>query len=183
MSKFIVTLTFFILLGYIFAQQKTISGLELTLARQRDDYWATQKKWAGAEGALFGLYIATDRTAERLAEYRRLIEIKDHTIESLQKGHVLTITAYNAEVGQTDDSPFITASNTRVRPGIIAVSQDLYAKGWVFGRKVYVVNRGVYTIEDLLAKRKKNQLDIFMNSRSEAIKFGRRKMRVFLLGG
>ena len=37
----------------------------------------------------------------------------------------VTITAYSPRKGETDNTPFITASNKRVREGIIALSRDL----------------------------------------------------------
>ncbi len=146
------------------------------------EFDSLQRASGATRGTLVGLYLSTRADRQTFFRLRRLVDIKQHLIESLQKGHVLTITAYNAEYAQTDDTPFITASNSRVRPGIVAVSQDLFRKGWVFGRKVYIVGQGVYTIEDLLAKRKKNQLDIFMNSKENALRFGRKRLRVFLLG-
>ncbi len=137
---------------------------------------------AGAKGTLAGLYLVTSKDKNRLFKLQRLVAMKDHQITSLQRGHLLTITAYNADPSQTDDSPYITASNSRVRPGIVAVSQDLFRNGWVFGRKVYIVGHGVYTIEDLLAQRKRKQLDIFMTNNKNAVEFGRKKLRVYLLG-
>ena len=96
-------------------------------------------------------------------------------------GHLLTVTAYSPRPQETDDTPFITASNSRVREGIVAVSPDLYRQGWKFGRKVYVENYGVYVIEDLMGKRTKKHLDIFFDDTENALEFGKRKLRVYLL--
>lgn len=94
---------------------------------------------------------------------------------------VLTVTAYSSEVNQTDDTPFVTATNKRVRPGIVAVSRDLFRKGWVFGRKVYIKGHGIFTIDDLMHPRKKNQIDIYMGNTGDAVQFGRRTLEVFLV--
>lgn len=73
----------------------------------------------------------------------------------------------------------VTASNTMVREGIIAVSKDLYAEGWTFGRIVIIDNRK-YTIEDILPSRNQG-LDIFFWSRTEAKEFGVQHKHVTLL--
>ncbi len=160
---------------------------ELALFQSRmdalqQDNWDLQQDLASVEGLVIGWHIASYKDKNQLMELSRLIKLKDHLINSMQKGKQLLVTAYTADSTETDETPFITASNTRVREGIVAVSQDLFAKGWVFGKKVYIVNKGVYTIEDLLHKRKRNQLDIFMNNKMKALNFGRKKLKVFLLG-
>ncbi len=180
--RLLLLLAVLLLGGVVVLQQQWLREKELelqaTLALQHE----LALESAGSKGALAGLYFSTRTDRQALLRLRRLVSVKEHLIESLQKGHVLLVTAYSAEEGQTDSSPFITASNSRVRHGIVAVSQDLFRKGWVFGRKVYIVGHGVYTIEDLLAQRKVNQLDIFMTNKDNAIQFGRKKLRVFLLG-
>lgn len=174
-------------------QQNIIDGLSSDLDQVREKYRTLEISRAGAEGALEGLAFSTkQRTlllgsslAENKAMVHRLyclLEDKEHMIQSLSRGRMLTVTAYSPAVGQTDSTPFITASNRRVRDGIIAVSRDLYSKGWEFGRHVYVKGMGVFTIEDLMHSRKRNQVDIFMFDTHRALQFGRRKMRVYLLG-
>ena len=174
-------------------QQKQLEGLQLELATLKDQYNVLELAAANNQGAVLGYQRATLARQsildtflvdnhQRLAELHKEIEIKNHRIISLEQGHLLTVTAYSPEPGQTDDTPFVTASNSRVREGIIAVSPDLYAQGWKFGRKVYVKDLGVFTIEDLMAPRLTNTIDIFMFSTSRAMTFGKKKMRVYLLG-
>ncbi|SIN73932.1 3D domain-containing protein [Halodesulfovibrio marinisediminis] len=112
------------------------------------------------------------------------LEIGRRTQQSLHDSRakrVVKVTAYSPRSIETDSTPFITASNTKVRPGIIAVSRDLFAKGWTFGKKVYIKSLGVFTIEDLMAKRKKNQIDVFMPETTQALSFGRRNLEAYLL--
>lgn len=94
---------------------------------------------------------------------------------------VVKVTAYSPRLEETDSTPHTTAANTRVRPGIIAVSRDLFNKGWIFGRKVYIKSLGIFTIEDLMAKRKTNQIDIFMGDTTDAINFGKQNLEAYLL--
>jgi 3D (Asp-Asp-Asp) domain-containing protein len=90
-------------------------------------------------------------------------------------------TAYTASKDETDSDPTITASMTKVRPGIIAVSRDLFDQGWVFGKKVYIHGLGVYTIADLMNKRYINRIDVFLGTKEEATKFGLNQMKISLL--
>lgn len=166
----------------IVMQHKKIALFEKQANTLEQKNWLLQRDLASVEGLVLGWHIASYKDKEQLMEFERLITIKDHLINSMKKGKQLVVTAYTADISETDASPFITASNTRVREGIVAVSQDLFAKGWVFGKKVYIVDEGVFTIEDLLHKRKRNQLDIFMNNKRKALHFGRKKLKVFLLG-
>jgi len=112
------------------------------------------------------------------------LEIGQRTQQSLHDSRskrVVKVTAYSARSEETDSTPFITAYNTKVRPGIIAVSRDLFSKGWTFGKKVYIKSLGVFTIEDLMAKRKKNQIDVFIPETAKAVSFGRRNLEAYLL--
>lgn len=102
-------------------------------------------------------------------------------ISAIKPKRTLTVTAYSPERGQTDNTPHITASNNRVRPGIVAVSRDLFDKGWVFGKKIYIKGLGVFTIDDLMANRKQNQIDVFMFNTKQALEFGRQQRDVYLL--
>lgn len=178
---------------YAAHQQRIIAELSAELADVREEYRTLEVARAGAEGAFQGLAFSTSQRTRylgsSLAENRALVQElysllqdKEHIIQSLSRGRMLTVTAYSPTVGQTDSTPFTTASNCRVRDGIVAVSRDLFSKGWRFGRRVYVKGMGVYTIEDLMHRRKENQVDIFMFDTQEALEFGRRKLRVYLLG-
>ncbi|GAA4016546.1 hypothetical protein GCM10022631_31180 [Deinococcus rubellus] len=95
-------------------------------------------------------------------------------------------TAYNSEVGQTDASPFITATGTRVRPGVIALSRDLL-RVFPYGTRVTLrdsaglLNGRVFIVEDTMNVRLANTIDIWMGSRSQAIQWGARTVRITAL--
>lgn len=108
-------------------------------------------------------------------EYLRRLEN-----QSLPVSHV-TVTAYNADPAQTDSDPYITASMRRVRPGTIAVSRDLFNKGWVFGKKVRIEGLGIYEVNDLMAARHDRAVDIFIGDNQKAMEFGKRRARAALL--
>ncbi len=81
----------------------------------------------------------------------------------------IPLTAYNSEVGQTDSTPFITASGTHVRDGIVAANfLPIGTKVRIpelFGNKVFVV-------EDRMNKRYWHKMDIWMEHKSDARQFG-----------
>lgn len=92
-----------------------------------------------------------------------------------------TLTSYSPERSQTAGNPFITASMEQVREGRVAVSRDLFYKGWVFGRRIYIEGKGIFVINDLMHARKTNQIDIFRFSTTKAKEFGVQHARVVLL--
>ncbi|MDL2345571.1 hypothetical protein QOL99_15650, partial [Deinococcus sp. MIMF12] len=96
-------------------------------------------------------------------------------------------TAYNSLAAQTDSTPFITATGTRTRPGVVALSRDLL-RVFPYGSRITVEDlsgkynhllRGrVFYVEDTMAARKTNSIDIWMGTRSQALQFGARQVRI-----
>lgn len=87
----------------------------------------------------------------------------------------VTVTAYSSTPDQTDDSPFITANGTRVRDGIVA------ANFLRFGTRVrfpdYSGNK-VFVVTDRMHQRFSDRMDIWMETREEARRFGIRRLKV-----
>jgi 3D (Asp-Asp-Asp) domain-containing protein len=96
-------------------------------------------------------------------------------------------TAYNSTPGQTDSSPYITATGTRVRSGVVALSRDLLRR-FPYGTRVTIEDmsgrynsflRGrVFVVEDTMNVRIGNTVDVWMNSRREAMSWGSRNIRI-----
>ena len=92
----------------------------------------------------------------------------------------VVVTAYNSEVGQTDNSPFTTAFGTQVRDGIIATNDlprgTMVRFPEVFGTKVF-------TVEDRMNRRYTGtgRADIWMVKKTDAIKFGARRLTMEIL--
>ena len=97
----------------------------------------------------------------------------------------VTMTAYSSHPEQTDSTPRITATGQRVRPGIVAVSEDLLTTQLPFGTKVRIVdirddpgrcggfNSGtVLEVQDVMHERKENQVDVWMPSEAKAEGWG-----------
>ena len=88
------------------------------------------------------------------------------------------VTAYSSTEDQTDDSPFITASGAHVADGIVAANfLPLHTHIKIpelFGEKVFVV-------EDRMAKRFQDRVEIWMPDRDSAWKFGLHKAEIVVL--
>lgn len=87
---------------------------------------------------------------------------------------LVTVTIYHADPKQTDDTPFITASNKTIdsiNPAMhrwIAVSRDLEPLGFTFGACVYIkgINKeldGEWEVQDRMNKRWKKRIDLLVN--------------------
>ena len=73
----------------------------------------------------------------------------------------MRITAYTSSVKETDDTPFITAANTRVRDGVVGTNHLAFGTRImiprIFGDKVFVV-------EDRMHERFPDTIDVWMGS-------------------
>ncbi|WP_241191234.1 hypothetical protein [Deinococcus psychrotolerans] len=102
-----------------------------------------------------------------------------------QRGYsrVVKATAYSSDVGQTDNSPFVTATGTRVRPGVIALSRDLL-RIFPYGSRVTLqdsaglLNGRTFIVEDTMNVRISNTIDIWMGSRAQAYQWGVRSVTI-----
>ena len=84
-------------------------------------------------------------------------------------------TAYNSEVGQTDSTPFITASGTHVRHGVLA------ANFLPIGTRVKIpeiYGDQVFIVEDRMNARYHKKVDIWMENHSDAIVFGSKNIKI-----
>jgi 3D (Asp-Asp-Asp) domain-containing protein len=95
---------------------------------------------------------------------------------------IVTATAYNSTVAQTDSDPTLTAHGVRLVPGmqVIAVSRDLEAMGLRHGTRVQIEGLpGVWEVADRMPKRRRRAIDVYMGlDVARARAFGRREVRV-----
>lgn len=88
----------------------------------------------------------------------------------------VTLTAYSSTVDQCDATPHITASLQSVRPGVIAVSDDLVKEmGLQFGQKVLIPGHGIFEVQDRMHPRWQRTVDIWVGDRKAALLFGKRQ--------
>ena len=138
-------------------------------------------------------YLATSSTAEittlrnsmgdLLAEQTHLRDVlldAGFAVVSDNQLHIPVVaTGYSSSVIETDDTPFITASNTQTRVGIIALSRDLLKRynadaPFAFGDIVHISGVGDFIVEDSMNSRWRRRVDVWFPSRPAAFSFGRR---------
>lgn len=93
-----------------------------------------------------------------------------------------TITAYNSEVGQTDDSPCITANGFNVCEN--GIEDTIAANFLPFGSKVKIpelFGDRVFIVRDRMNKRFSNRVDVWMIEKPDAIKFGVKVAKIEVL--
>lgn len=92
----------------------------------------------------------------------------------------ITITSYNNEPKQTDNSPNIMASNRLVYEGAVAISRDLKTKyNLKWGDLIYIDTlQRYFVIEDLMNERFKNRIDIFSFNKDWSLRLHLKSQRV-----
>jgi|SRR3989344_6704847 len=93
------------------------------------------------------------------------------SVAYLVEERVMTLTAYSSSADETDSTPFITASGSKTRHGVVA-SNDL-----PFGTRIRIQDKfgdRVFTVEDRMHRRYtgKEYMDLWMPSKHEALRFG-----------
>ena len=102
-------------------------------------------------------------------------------------GNLIT-TSYRSVPECTDDSPFITSNGERVSPHGVAVSRDLHER-WggplKYGDLLYIEGNGFKIVNDVMAARFKQRLDIWVPTYdAEKVfdkKFKSKKLRVWMI--
>lgn len=130
------------------------------------------------------------------AKYSYKLELATEMSEDNQAatGIMVTMTAYSSTVDQTDDTPFITSTQQPVRLGIVAVSRDLLAGDLPYGTTLRVVEtygepdscgawdiNMILEVQDTMHRRKKQQIDLWLPSREEALEWGYCQAQVEIL--
>lgn len=127
---------------------------------------------------------------DRLAQGENFWEyVKSKTEDSepqftVIKTHEVRATGYSSTPDQTDDTPFITASGTYVRDGIIAANFHLNGKRVPFGTKVMIpeiYGEKIFIVEDRMNSRYTNNIDIWFPERSLARSFGSKNVVIHIV--
>ncbi len=158
MTKYSQKLAYILLLGFIVLNPRPLLALG---ALGADKIMGSEAKEAESESAQNGLN-SLEPAGPAKARYTT----------------VRLVTAYSSTVDQCDDTPFITANGTRVHDGIVAANWLKFGTRIripeVFGDKVFIVT-------DRMNPRFDDRLDIWMEHRADAVKFGLRKLEVEVL--
>ena len=87
----------------------------------------------------------------------------------------ILLTSFNSHKHQTDGSPFITASGSRVSFQTLALSQDLIGEYIEFGDTVQIILIKNFIAEDIMNKRFKNRADAWSDNYENSKEFGIKK--------
>lgn len=145
--------------------------------------------WLGTEVVQRGDTIAALKQELKLARYtaearQKLVEearLLQRAVGQRKQVMDVTVTAYNPTTDQCDSDPLVAASMRKVREGTVAVSRDLFDRGWVFGKKIRIEGLGIFEINDLMNARFSKRIDVFMWDEDQARSFGKRVSRAALL--
>ena len=115
-------------------------------------------------------------TGETLAKAQEDWHAKMNAPKPAVAVRYMTLSAYNSFEEQCDASPYATAIGSLSRDGIVASSPNLPIGTRVrfpdyFGDKEF-------RVEDRMNTRYENNIDIWMESHSDALKFGRRYAKI-----
>ena len=104
-----------------------------------------------------------------------ILQAKSPGKTELAPRFLMHVTAYSSSVDETDSTPNVTASGTRARDGVIA--SNTFSIGTriripeLFGDKILVV-------EDRMHSRFTDRVDVWMPSKWDALRFGKRQAKV-----
>lgn len=103
---------------------------------------------------------------------------QDNQWKSLREGKfVINASAYTAAADECGKSDGVTASGVKVQEKRTLACPPQYP----FGAKVKIEGYGIFTCEDRGGAIKGNKFDIYMQTKSEAFAFGRRKLEAELI--
>ena len=98
---------------------------------------------------------------------------------------MVTASAYTSTPNQTDSSPFITANGEHVYWGGVAANIiDTNGRNIPFGTKIMIpklFGDQIFTVNDRMNRRYKNNVDLWFPDISDAREFGRRTIEVVII--
>ncbi|MAF20874.1 MAG: hypothetical protein CMI55_04365 [Parcubacteria group bacterium] len=107
-----------------------------------------------------------------------LIQSSNPDMAEVNYSRWVVVTAYSSTIDQTDSTPFITASGSHVRDGIVASNFLRFGTRVrfpdMYGDKIFVV-------EDRMALRNSHKIDIWFTTREQAKQFGIKYIKVEVL--
>ena len=121
---------------------------------------------------------------DTLSAVEQQLKRDDHIFELLMgdwnrdmavKSMPVTLTAYTSRPEETDDTPYITACNTPVVVGGVAVSRDLFSLLGGCGASVIIPGRGLVTVNDKMNSRYTASIDMWSGDLGAARLHGRQK--------
>jgi len=137
---------------------------------------------------ILGAEIISEPVAEIVEKGTKDIIVTSRGNVSYRKAITMTATAYDLSFESTGKRPGdkyygITASGTKARPGVVAVDPKVIP----LGTKLYIQSLdgtkdyGFAIAEDTGGAIKGNRIDLFFEDSQDVYKFGRRKVKVYII--
>ena len=140
----------------------------------RNSDWSFDKLYGSIQGINMTKTLPMIQNSS-IAQFNVVPESSKEVVTKKPKTYTILASAYSSTPDQTDSTPFITASGTYVRDGIIAA--NFLPMGTViripelYGNKTFVV-------EDRMNKRYTYKIDIWFPDRESALIFGVKKVTI-----
>jgi 3D (Asp-Asp-Asp) domain-containing protein len=132
-------------------------------------------KFTVALAVLLGIVPGTNQAKHEPPRFHEYVEVT----AMAPRVCVVLATAYNSEVGQTDDSPHLTASQTPTRWGVVA------ARWLPAGTRVRLMSEHfgdeLFVAEDVMPPKNWCKMDIWHEEVEEAVGWGKRFIAVEVL--
>lgn len=117
----------------------------------------------------------TTMRADAVTSVNSPVAVKSKSKAALKKTYIVSASAYSSSVDETDSTPFITASNTYVRDGIVAANFLPFGTAIkipdIYGDKIFIV-------EDRMNRRYQMNVDLWFPSKALAKQFGRKTITI-----
>ncbi len=149
--------------------------------------YKTPKSCVAAAGILASLFSMGSPEAKQEAPGMEIVSVQSSSLLPMVSPAPqwvvdtipVVVTAYSSTVWQTDDTPFITASGTLVRDGIVAT--NILPMGTKI-RMPDLYEDKVFVVEDRMHPRKKQHVDIWFEEYQDAVNFGAKYLTIEVLG-
>ncbi len=117
-------------------------------------------------------------STELLSQNYSVLKSREENEPEKYKVVKVLITAYSSTPEETDDTPFITASGSYVKEGIVA------ANFLPFGARIRmpkIFGDQVFVVEDRLHEKNNDRIDVWFPSKEKALKFGTKISEIEIL--
>lgn len=157
-------------------------GLAVVAYLWRQDVTRMEYSLLQADNTTIAMRLDLEKGRDESTLLRAVVMANLSKIADPVPNKVCTVTAYSpVELTQEPGQQLFTANMSKPKEGMVAVSRDLFNHGWVFGKKVYIKNHGVFIITDLMGQSKSKSVDIYMDDQGRAMQFGKKQIEVVLL--
>ena len=92
--------------------------------------------------------------------------------------HQVHVTAYTSRPEETDDTPYLTASGSFVRDGVVA--SNFLPLGTLIKIPEYFGDK-VFKVEDRMSRRFNDRIDVWFSDLDKAIEFGKKLATIEVL--